>query len=176
MGGPPETASVHRLAACNECQCHYYRQGSAPPTHPMVAEEVQYPPIGAVTYPPITPGLTVTDFLDTSKPLVKSKRDPTKAAGPRFVDESEQERRRIARTQKKVINAVQTSKINGQRMNERRYLRAQYEFEREKKLAEKSIYHKEKTHEWQLRLQNSPFLVDLAGDAERVEEEMVCSC
>eukprot|EP01064_Diplonema_japonicum_P033611 TRINITY_DN667_c2_g1_i1.p1 TRINITY_DN667_c2_g1~~TRINITY_DN667_c2_g1_i1.p1 ORF type:complete len:227 (+),score=56.91 TRINITY_DN667_c2_g1_i1:69-749(+) len=138
----------------------------------MVAEEVQYPPIGAVTYPAVTPGLTVTDFLDTSKPLVKSKRDPTRALGPRFVDETEQERRRIARTQKKVINAVQTSKINGQRVNERRYLKAQYEFEREKKLAEKSIYHKEKTHEWQLRLQNSPFLVDLAGDAERVEEEM----
>ena len=139
-----------------------------------MSEQIQYPPIGAVTYPAVAPGLSVTDFLDTSRPLVKSKKDPTKAAGPRFVDETEQERRRIARTQRKVINAVQTSKINGQRVNERRYLKAQYEFEREKKLAEKTIYHKEKTHEWSLRLQNSPFLVDLAGDAERVEEEMVC--
>eukprot|EP00756_Hemistasia_phaeocysticola_P008833 Hpha_TRINITY_DN14738_c0_g1::TRINITY_DN14738_c0_g1_i3::g.102666::m.102666 len=135
-------------------------------------EEVQYPPIGAVTYPPIQPGVTVADFLDTSKPLVRSTKPSTKPLGPRFVDDTERERRRLARTEKKVINAVQTSKINGQRINERRYLKAQYEFEREKKLAEQTIYHKEKTHEWQMRLQNSPFLVDLAGDSERVEEEM----
>eukprot|EP01063_Lacrimia_lanifica_P019477 TRINITY_DN2679_c0_g1_i1.p1 TRINITY_DN2679_c0_g1~~TRINITY_DN2679_c0_g1_i1.p1 ORF type:complete len:241 (+),score=116.53 TRINITY_DN2679_c0_g1_i1:61-783(+) len=137
-----------------------------------MAAAQQHPPVGTVSYPPIQTGLTVTDFLDTSRPLVKSKKDPTRCEGPKFVDESEQERRRIARSQKKVINAVKTSKINGQRVNERRYLKAQYEFEREKRLAEKTIYHKEKTHEWQLRLQNSPFLVDLAGDAERVEEEM----
>eukprot|EP01062_Namystynia_karyoxenos_P075717 TRINITY_DN7335_c0_g1_i1.p2 TRINITY_DN7335_c0_g1~~TRINITY_DN7335_c0_g1_i1.p2 ORF type:complete len:261 (+),score=116.03 TRINITY_DN7335_c0_g1_i1:74-784(+) len=137
-----------------------------------MGEPVQYPPIGAVTYPPITPGLTVADFLDTSKPLLRSNKPPTKPAGPSFIDDTEQERRRLARTEKKVVNAVHTSKINGQRVNERRYLKAQYEFEREKRLAERTIYHKEKTHEWQLRLQNSPFLVDLAGDSERVEEEM----
>ncbi|KAJ9453125.1 hypothetical protein DIPPA_19305 [Diplonema papillatum] len=139
---------------------------------PEMASEVQYPPIGSVAYPQVTPGLTVTDFLDASKPLIKSKKELTKCEGPRFAEDTEQEKRRITRAQKRVVNAVQTSKINGQRVNERRYLKAQYEFEREKKLAEKTIYHKEKTHEWQLRLQNSPFLVDLAGDAERVEEDM----
>lgn len=135
-------------------------------------EDVKYPPIGAVAYPPIQQGVTVADFLDTSKPLVRSTKPATKPVGPRFVDDNERERRRLARTEKKVINAVQTSKINGQRVNERRYLKAQYEFEREKRLAERTIYHKEKTQEWQMRLQNSPFLVDLAGDSERVEEEM----
>jgi len=130
------------------------------------------PPIGSVTYPSIRKGLAVSDFLDPSKPLVKSTVSLTRPKGPRFVEDEELEKRRQARNERKILNSMNTGKINGQRLNERKYLKAQYEFEREKRLAERTIYAKEKSGEWQQRLANSPFLVDLVADNERIEEEM----
>jgi hypothetical protein len=128
-------------------------------------------PIAAIRYPPRQEGLTVADFLDASKPLVKSSAPLTRPKGPSFVEESNAEKRRQRQAEQKMQAAMETAQINSQRVNERKYLKAQYEFEREKQLAERTIYHKERVTQWAHRFGASPLGVDLVADNERIEEE-----
>eukprot|EP00993_Chasmostoma_nieuportense_P003156 NODE_3896_length_876_cov_96.177570_g3743_i0.p1 GENE.NODE_3896_length_876_cov_96.177570_g3743_i0~~NODE_3896_length_876_cov_96.177570_g3743_i0.p1 ORF type:complete len:227 (+),score=75.90 NODE_3896_length_876_cov_96.177570_g3743_i0:82-762(+) len=115
---------------------------------------------------------SVAEMLDPSRPLVKSTLPLTKPRGPRFIQQQEAEKRKNERAAKKALTNDSTSKIYNQRLNERKFLKAQYEFDREKRLAEQTIYRKEKTQEWKNRFATSPFLVDLVADDERIEEEM----
>jgi hypothetical protein len=134
----------------------------------MAASTVTF---AAPKYPP--PAVSsVAEMLDPSRPLVKSTLPLTKPLAPRFVDPSEAERRRQMRQEKKQTITGETSKIYTQRLNERKFLKAQYEFDREKRLAERTIYRKEKQDEWKHRFSNSPFHVDLVADSERIEEEV----
>eukprot|EP01010_Urceolus_cornutus_P000925 NODE_1436_length_917_cov_226.927419_g1108_i0.p1 GENE.NODE_1436_length_917_cov_226.927419_g1108_i0~~NODE_1436_length_917_cov_226.927419_g1108_i0.p1 ORF type:complete len:254 (+),score=56.32 NODE_1436_length_917_cov_226.927419_g1108_i0:89-763(+) len=114
----------------------------------------------------------VAEWLDPSKPLVRSTVPLTRPKGPRFVDPEEAQKRKHERSGKKAATNETTSKIYTQRLNERKFLKAQYEFDREKRIAEQTIYKKEKTSEWKSRFATSPFLVDLVADNERIEEEM----
>jgi hypothetical protein len=129
-------------------------------------------PIAAIRYPARQEGLTVADFLDASKPLVKSNAPLTRPKGPSFVEESCAEKRKQKLAEQKMQAAMTTAQINSQRVNERKYLKAQYEFEREKQLAERAIYHKERVTQWSKRFGNSPLGVDLVADNERIEEEV----
>jgi len=129
------------------------------------------PTIASVKYPPRAEGLTVIDFLDTSKALVKSGQPLTRPKGPSFVEETDSAERQERHSESKLRTALYAAQVNSQRTNERKYLKAQYEFEREKLLAERSIYHKERTNQWAKRLQASPLAVDLVADNERIEEE-----
>lgn len=129
------------------------------------------PLIAAVSYPPRQEGLTVADFLDPSKPLVKSTVPLTKPKAPSFVDDAALDTRKQHHTEVRMHTAIASSQILAQRNNERKYLKAQYEFEREKKIAERSIYHKERCMQWQQRLSTNPLAVDLVADNERIEEE-----
>lgn len=133
-------------------------------------KHTRYPPVATVSYPAREP-MSVADFLDPSKPLVKSTMPLTKPKGPSFVDDETADERRLRRAQQKMRNAVASSQISGQRVNERKYLKAQYEFEREKKLAERAIYHRERCAQWSQKLGASPLAVDLVADNERIEEE-----
>eukprot|EP01012_Entosiphon_sulcatum_P054392 TRINITY_DN7511_c0_g1_i1.p1 TRINITY_DN7511_c0_g1~~TRINITY_DN7511_c0_g1_i1.p1 ORF type:complete len:226 (-),score=72.48 TRINITY_DN7511_c0_g1_i1:1521-2198(-) len=128
--------------------------------------------MATVSYPPLAVS-SVAEMLDPSRPLVKSTLPLTRPRGPRFVDPSEAERRKLERQQKKATTTDGTSRIYSQRLNERKFLKAQYEFDREKRIAEQTIYKKEKADEWKGRFANSPFLVDLVADNERIEEELV---
>jgi hypothetical protein len=138
---------------------------------PDKGRKTTYPPIASVSYPKRQGNLSVADFLDPSKPLVKSTQPLTKPKGPSFVSEDAAESRKHQRVEQKVLNAMQSSTISGQRVNERKYIKAQYEFEREKQLAEKAIYHRERVSEWSQRLSANPLAVDLVADNERIEEE-----
>lgn len=129
------------------------------------------PLVATVSYPARQEGLTVMDFLDPSKPLVKSTQPLTKPKGPSFVDESKADERKQHHAETRLQSAMLSAQINAQRQNERKYLKAQYEFEREKKIAERSIYHKERCQQWSQRLGASPLAVDLVADNERIEEE-----
>eukprot|EP01006_Ploeotia_vitrea_P054660 TRINITY_DN67912_c0_g7_i1.p1 TRINITY_DN67912_c0_g7~~TRINITY_DN67912_c0_g7_i1.p1 ORF type:complete len:230 (-),score=27.99 TRINITY_DN67912_c0_g7_i1:629-1318(-) len=124
-----------------------------------------------ITYPPLGVS-SVAEMLDPSKPLVKSQAPLTRPHAPKFVNVAEAERRRQLRELKKANANETTGKIYTSRLNERKFLKAQYEFDREKKIAEQTIYRKEKQGEWKNRYSNSPFLVDLVADNERIEEEM----
>jgi|EP00670_Eutreptiella_braarudii_P006164 hypothetical protein len=115
---------------------------------------------------------SVAEMLDPSRPLVKSQLPLTRPAGPRFVDPEEAEKRKESRAARKAATNDATSKIYTQRLSERKFLKAQYEFDREKRIAEQTIYRKEKQGEWKSRFATSPFLVDLVADNERIEEEM----
>lgn len=129
------------------------------------------PLVASVSYPARQEGLTVADFLDPSKPLVKSTAPLTKPRGPSFADESTADVRKQHHAEVRMHSAITSSQITAQRNNERKYLKAQYEFEREKKIAERAIYHKERCMQWQQRLGVSPLAVDLVADNERIEEE-----
>eukprot|EP00331_Platyophrya_macrostoma_P011623 CAMPEP_0176429750 /NCGR_PEP_ID=MMETSP0127-20121128/13879_1 /TAXON_ID=938130 /ORGANISM="Platyophrya macrostoma, Strain WH" /LENGTH=415 /DNA_ID=CAMNT_0017811579 /DNA_START=76 /DNA_END=1323 /DNA_ORIENTATION=+ len=129
------------------------------------------PLIAAVSYPPRQEGLTVADFLDPSKPLVKSTVPLTKPKAPSFIDDAALDTRKQHHTEVRMHTAIASSQILAQRNNERKYLKAQYEFEREKKIAERAIYHKERCLQWQQRLSSNPLAVDLVADNERIEEE-----
>lgn len=129
------------------------------------------PLIASVSYPPRQEGLTVADFLDPSKPLVKSTLPLTKPRGPSFAEEETAEMRKQVHAEKRMHSALTSSQILAQRNNERKYLKAQYEFEREKKIAERAIYHKERCMQWAQRLGANPLAVDLVADNERIEEE-----
>ena len=135
------------------------------------SQKRSHTPIAAVSYPPRVDGLTVADFLDPSQPLVKSSIPLTKPKGPSFVEDTTAKERKQRHAEKKMHSAITSAQINSQRMNERKFLKAQYEFEREKLLAERSIYHKERTHQWSQRLSASPLGVDLVADHERIDEE-----
>lgn len=130
----------------------------------------RYPPITTVSYPGRQNNLSVADFLDPSKPLVKSTQPLTHPRGPTFVEPDTAEMRKQERLEHKEQNGKLSESIQSQRVNERKYLKAQYEFEREKKLAEKTIYHRERVAQWSSRLAASPLGVDLVADNERIEE------
>ena len=123
--------------------------------------------------PPIdqSESMRIADYLDPSRPLVRSKKPLTKPKGPSFTEGRTVDERRYDRAETKVAASNQTAELNRQRENERKYLKAQYEFEREKKLAERSIYQKERNQLWSQRLASSPLAVDLVADYERIEEE-----
>lgn len=121
--------------------------------------------------PPIDDSARIADYLDPSKPLVRSKRPLTKPIGPSFTERSKSVQRKQQRAESKVHTSNRTAELNEQRENERKYLKAQYEFEREKKLAERAIYQKERNVQWAQRLAASPLAVDLVADNERIEEE-----
>eukprot|EP01005_Ploeotia_sp_CARIB1_P001339 NODE_278_length_1027_cov_432.144444_g271_i0.p1 GENE.NODE_278_length_1027_cov_432.144444_g271_i0~~NODE_278_length_1027_cov_432.144444_g271_i0.p1 ORF type:complete len:230 (-),score=64.40 NODE_278_length_1027_cov_432.144444_g271_i0:245-934(-) len=129
----------------------------------MGTATIHYPPLGVSS---------VAEMLDPSKPLVKSNAPLTRPVAPRFVNVAEAEKRRQLRELKKSSANEATGKIYTARLNERKFLKAQYEFDREKRIAEQTIYRKEKQGEWKNRYSNSPFLVDLVADNERIEEEM----
>lgn len=95
----------------------------------------------------------------------------TKPVGPTFVEEDKIVQRLRRRNDHKQTKASESTRITKQRSNERRYLKAQYEFEREKQLAERAIYHRERCSQWSQRLGASPLAVDLVADNERIEEE-----
>lgn len=136
------------------------------------ANRSQRPPlVASVSYPSRQEGLTVADFLDPSKPLVKSTQPLTKPRGPSFAEESSADARKQAHAERRMQTAIMSSQILAQRNNERKYLKAQYEFEREKKIAERAIYHKERCMQWTQRLNANPLGVDLVADNERIEEE-----
>jgi len=124
-----------------------------------------------IVYPSNVPGLSVVDMLDPSRPLVKSTKPLTKPKAPTMLERAELDRRREMKGEMKMSCALQSSVLSAQRANEKKYIKAQFEFEREKKLAEKVIYEREKSNEWARRMEKSPFLVDLVADHERVEEE-----
>jgi hypothetical protein len=124
-----------------------------------------------IVYPSNVPGLSVVDMLDPSKPLVKSTKSLTKPKAPTMLERQELDRRREMKGEMKLSCALQSSVLSAQRANEKKYIKAQFEFEREKKLAEKVIYERERAQEWNRRMEKSPFLVDLLADHERVEEE-----
>eukprot|EP00998_Keelungia_sp_KM082_P007997 NODE_4182_length_807_cov_54.485294_g4159_i0.p1 GENE.NODE_4182_length_807_cov_54.485294_g4159_i0~~NODE_4182_length_807_cov_54.485294_g4159_i0.p1 ORF type:complete len:225 (+),score=59.17 NODE_4182_length_807_cov_54.485294_g4159_i0:48-722(+) len=115
---------------------------------------------------------SVAEMIDPSRPLVRSDLPLTQPKAPKFVDPTEAERRRQDRQRKKDATNEVTSKIHAGRISERKFLKAQYEFDREKRLAEQTIYRKEQSHAWKSKFANSPFLVDLVADNERIEEEM----
>eukprot|EP00992_Anisonema_acinus_P005289 TRINITY_DN17839_c0_g1_i1.p1 TRINITY_DN17839_c0_g1~~TRINITY_DN17839_c0_g1_i1.p1 ORF type:complete len:225 (-),score=74.27 TRINITY_DN17839_c0_g1_i1:107-781(-) len=127
--------------------------------------------LATITYPPLAVK-SVTEMLDPSRPLVKSQLPLTRPKGPKFVNPSEAEKRKQERAYRKATTNDVTSKIYSQRLNERKFLKAQYEFDREKRIAEQTIYRKEKQDEWKNRYATSPFLVDLVADNERIDEEM----
>lgn len=163
---PPAAAPANTTSAETEAdQAHH---STSPHNHSTGRS--RYPPIATVSYPVRQP-LSVADFLDPSKPLVKSTLPLTKPKGPSFVDDETGDERRLRRAQEKMRNAVASAQINSQRVNERKYLKAQYEFEREKKLAERAIYHRERCAQWSQKLGASPLAVDLVADNERIEEE-----
>lgn len=134
-------------------------------------QQGRHTPVAAIRYPPRQEGLTVADFLDSSKPLVKSSAPLTKPKGPSFVEDNFQEARKQRQAEQKMHTAMTTAQINSQRVNERKYLKAQYEFEREKQLAERAIYHKERVNQWAQRFGSNPLGVDLVADNERIGEE-----
>jgi hypothetical protein len=132
--------------------------------------------------------MSVIDFLDTSKPLVKSTQPLTKPVGPSFLNRYEQQQRaalggsgtvgadsaaasRGGALQQHQGGNGRTASVNAARDNERKYLKAQFEFEREKRIAERIIYQRERAAQWALRLAASPLAVDLVADSERIEEE-----
>lgn len=127
----------------------------------------------ATSLPPIDQqeSMRIADYLDPSRPLVRSRKPLTKPVGPSFVEKKTADDRKYERAETKVLASNQTAELNRQRENERKYLKAQYEFEREKKLAERSIYQKERNQHWAQRLACSPLAVDLVADYERIEEE-----
>lgn len=129
------------------------------------------PLVASISYPARQEGLTVADFLDPSKPLVKSTLALTKPRGPSFAEEASSDARKQVHSEKRMQTAIMSSQILAQRNNERKYLKAQYEFEREKKIAERAIYHKERCMQWTQRLAANPLGVDLVADNERIEEE-----
>jgi hypothetical protein len=135
------------------------------------AQRNRPPLVASISYPARQEGLTVADFLDPSKPLVKSTLPLTKPRGPSFAEESSADARKQVHSEKRMQTAIMSSQILAQRNNERKYLKAQYEFEREKKIAERAIYHKERCMQWTQRLTANPLGVDLVADNERVEEE-----
>eukprot|EP00760_Papus_ankaliazontas_P018516 PhM_4_TR17522/c0_g1_i1/m.71702 len=124
-----------------------------------------------VAYPSTLPNISVVDMLDPSRPLVKSQKPLTKPKAPHMLQREELDRRRELKGEMKLSCALQSSVLAAQRANEKKYIKAQFEFEREKRLAEKAIYDKERAGEWNRRMEKSPFLVDLVADHERVEEE-----
>lgn len=126
--------------------------------------------VATVTYPNQR-NVAVADILDPSKPLVKSTQPLTKPLGPSFVEETTAEERRQRRLQNKSAASDRTANITEQRNNERKYLKAQQEFEREKRLAERAIYHRERVAQWATRLSSSPLGVDLVADHERIDED-----
>jgi hypothetical protein len=147
------------------------------PGKSRIAERKRLPPrsashsaVATVSYPGERP-LDVADILDPTKPLVKSTKALTRPLGPSFVEESTADDRRQRRLRQKQSNADRTSAIAEQRNNERKYLKAQQEFEREKRLAERAIYHRERVSQWATRLGASPLGVDLVADHERIDEE-----
>ena len=155
----------------------------APPAHakarataPNVNRLPPLPPGGVVAaarYPGAQGAVPVVDYLDTSKPLVKSSRPVTKPIAPRM-----ETRRLLAQDERRereegaVGTVKRTQSINARRENERNYLKAQYEFEREKRNAEKIIYQRERAAQWSHRLAASPLGVDLVADSERIEDEV----
>ena len=161
-------------------QTNNSRQGatSLPPidgkkqhSQPRSTVRGHHTPIAAIRYPARQDGLTVADFLDASKPLVKSSVPLTRPKGPSFVEDNYVEHRKSKLAEQKMQSAMHTAQINSQRVNERKYLKAQYEFEREKQLAERAIYHKERVTQWANRFGANPLAVDLVADNERIEEE-----
>eukprot|EP00758_Cryptobia_borreli_P001045 Tbor_TRINITY_DN1889_c0_g1::TRINITY_DN1889_c0_g1_i1::g.23008::m.23008 len=109
--------------------------------------------------------------LGPSNVLLHSKKPLTKPKGPSFVGECKVNQRKQACAETKVAISNKTAELTHQRENERKYLKAQYEFEREKNLAERVTYQKEIKNQWTQRLSSSPFAVNLVADKERIEEE-----
>lgn len=139
-----------------------------------IAQRKRLPPrsgaVATVSYPGERQ-VAVADILDPTKPLVKSNKPLTRPLGPSFVEDSTAEERRQRRLRQKASSTERTASISEQRDNERRYLKAQQEFEREKRLAERAIYHRERVSQWSTRLGASPLGVDLVADHERIDEE-----
>ena len=150
---PRETESGQRLQSANVISKKRRPFG-------MVAT-VRYPK------PPVpVPG----DMLDPTK---KHQRALTKPKGPSFVETMTNDNDRLhpeKMLQSKRANQQRTVEIDDQRNNERKYLKAQYEFEREKRLAEQAIYHRERVAQWAARLGASPLGLDLAAESERLGE------
>jgi hypothetical protein len=128
--------------------------------------------VAAARYPGRQQDIQVVDYLDTSKALVKSNRPVTKPRAPRLADPNVQEQMKHVRKEHRTRNDDRTRSIVARRENERNYLKAQYEFEREKKNAEKVIYQRERAAQWSHRLAASPLGVDLVADSERISEEV----
>eukprot|EP00672_Neobodo_designis_P021214 CAMPEP_0174840382 /NCGR_PEP_ID=MMETSP1114-20130205/8646_1 /TAXON_ID=312471 /ORGANISM="Neobodo designis, Strain CCAP 1951/1" /LENGTH=533 /DNA_ID=CAMNT_0016074529 /DNA_START=172 /DNA_END=1773 /DNA_ORIENTATION=+ len=139
-----------------------------------IAQRKRLPPRSGAVATVAYPGerqVAVADILDPTKPLVKSTKPLTRPLGPSFVEETTAEERRQRRLRQKASSTERTQSIAEQRDNERRYLKAQQEFEREKRLAERAIYHRERVSQWATRLGASPLGVDLVADHERIDEE-----
>lgn len=128
--------------------------------------------VAAARYPGRQGELAVVDYLDTSKPLVKSNRPVTQPRAPRTADPKLQEEMKAARKAHRSDNDGRSRAIDARRENERNYLKAQYEFEREKRNAERIIYQRERAAQWSHRLAASPLGVDLVADSERIQEEV----
>lgn len=128
--------------------------------------------VAAARYPGRQSEIPVIDYLDTSKALVKSNRPTTKSQAPRLADPKVQEQMKLSRKEHRTDNVERTRAIDARRENERNYLKAQYEFEREKRNAERIIYQRERAAQWSHRLAASPLGVDLVADAERIQEEV----
>eukprot|EP01013_Petalomonas_cantuscygni_P020290 TRINITY_DN3856_c0_g1_i1.p1 TRINITY_DN3856_c0_g1~~TRINITY_DN3856_c0_g1_i1.p1 ORF type:complete len:251 (+),score=47.82 TRINITY_DN3856_c0_g1_i1:242-994(+) len=118
-----------------------------------------------------SPERTYETLLDPSRPMVRSNKAPTVPRPPRFVDESLAEERRQDKLERILENEERKRRIEAARANERRFLKAQFEFERERRLAQQVIYQRERMLEQKARLATSPFLVDLAADHERITED-----
>ena len=128
--------------------------------------------VSAAKYPGRQNEVPVSEYLDTSKALVKSNKPLTKPNPPRIADQAILEELKQQRRENRHKNDDRTRSIIARRENERSYLKAQYEFEREKKNAEKVIYQRERAAQWSHRLAASPLGVDLVADSERIEEEV----
>jgi hypothetical protein len=126
--------------------------------------------LARVTYRP-SEVTTVVEMLDPSRPLVRSQQPLTKPTAPRCADPEVAERRRRQLLEKKTLAAPTTSRLLNHREAERKVIKAQVEFEREKRLAEQALYRKSKVGQWKSKNSSSPFLVDLVADEERIEEE-----
>lgn len=110
-------------------------------------------------------------MLDPSRPLVKSTKRPTRPVGPAFAEGTLTEERRREQQNRVLSEEARKTRLQEARENERRFLRAQFEFEREKRLAERIVYSREQAIAQRARMAKSPFLVDLAADHERIDEQ-----
>jgi hypothetical protein len=174
----PEDEEKHQRAASHEQTSPSKQQhddGSDPNSQSKIAQRKRLPArhtsaVATVSYPGER-HVAVADILDPTKPLVKSTKPLTRPLGPTFVEELTAEERRQQRLRHKAASSERTMAISEQRNNERKYLKAQQEFEREKRLAERAIYHRERVSQWATRLGASPLGVDLVADHERIDEE-----
>eukprot|EP01006_Ploeotia_vitrea_P009851 TRINITY_DN2466_c0_g1_i1.p1 TRINITY_DN2466_c0_g1~~TRINITY_DN2466_c0_g1_i1.p1 ORF type:complete len:743 (+),score=120.28 TRINITY_DN2466_c0_g1_i1:94-2322(+) len=111
----------------------------------------------------------VQEMMQPLRPLVKSKKPLTVPKGPGFESKEARLQRKLNILEKREQAAFATAELGAQTLNRRKLLKAHYEFEREKRIAQKAVYRMAKLEECCERYHNSPFLTDLLAESDDIE-------